>query len=65
MFLKLLAPSCIIDVTYLVAIIFGYFMFLKLLAPSSIIVVACTGLLNMFLNFELEISMLLKLIQVA
>jgi hypothetical protein len=25
-------------------------MFLKLLAPSSIIVVACTGLLNMFIN---------------
>jgi hypothetical protein len=40
-------------------------MFLKLLAASSIIVVAYIGLLNMFLNLELEISMLLKLIQVV
>jgi len=42
-----------------------YFMFLKLSAPSSIVIVACTGFLNMFLNFEIRISMLLKFIQVV
>jgi hypothetical protein len=42
-----------------------YFMFLKLLAQSSIVVVAYIGLLDMFLNFELKISMLLKLVLVV
>jgi len=42
-----------------------YFMFLKLSAPSSIIVLIDISFLDMFLNFELEISMLLKLIQIV
>jgi hypothetical protein len=36
-------------------------MFLKLSPQRSIVVVTFIGLLDMFLNFELEISMLLKL----
>jgi hypothetical protein len=40
-------------------------MFLKLSAQSSIIVVAYIGFLDMSLNFELKISVLLKLILVV